>query len=180
MKKAFTLVELLVVLAILGVIVALTLSATVFLRPDETKVGYLKVYDTISASIKELSSNSIIFPTCQDNVSCQKYPLINTAGRVTRMGCVIPAGNTKLCRLLGEELTTYSEATISTACNQMEGYTYTDANFYERAMHNRTGQDFIISTYMNKGSQIEYQTDIYFDVNGQRGNNCIYNETTCQ
>lgn len=178
-KKAFTLAELLIVLAVLGVITALTLSAVIVLRPDETKISYLKFYDVISEQVKVLSSNSSFFPTCQNNADCQDHPLINTAGRVSRMGYVIPNGKTKLCQLMAAELTAYSADTIRNACSNMDGYTYADDTFYNRAFHSPNGYDFTISTTLERTNVIEYQTDIYFDVNGNKGNNCIYNENTC-
>ena len=178
-KKAFTLAELLIVLAVLGVITALTLSAVIVLRPDETKIRYLKFYDVISEQVKVLSSNSSFFPTCQNNADCRDHPLINTAGRVSRMGYVIPNGKTKLCQLMAAELTVYSADTIRNACSNMDGYTYADDTFYNRAFHSPNGYDFTISTTLERTNVIEYQTDIYFDVNGNKGNNCIYNENTC-
>ena len=176
MKKAFTLAEILIALGIIGVVASLVTPAVVRLRPDNNKITYLKIYDTLSDSIRRLSSNNILFPACQDNIYCQKHPLINTSGRAMRNGYIIPEGNTKFCRLLAEEITTYRQDTIEAACSNMEGYVYSDDSFLERSMHTRRNQDYIITTSLTKGAQIEYQTDIYFDINGDKEPNCIYSE----
>ena len=176
MKKAFTLAEILITLCITGIVASLIIPSMIKLRPDSTKITYLKIYDSLSNSIKSLSSNSALFPICQDNINCKAHPLINTSGRVTRTGYVIPQGNTKLCQLLSDEITTYSQNTIETACDNMQGYEYSDETFYDNAMHTRRGQDYLITTHLLKGAEIEYQTDIYFDINGIKEPNCIYSK----
>ena len=108
MKKAFTLAELVIVLGVIGIASALIIPAVSHLRPDKTKVAYLKAYDTISERVRDLSSNSMLYPICDtigsETVSCQQIPLFSLEStRATRSGYVIPHGNRKLCNLIAEE-----------------------------------------------------------------------------
>lgn len=52
MKKAFTLTEILITLCITGIVASLIIPSMVKLRPDSTKIAYLKIYDSLSNSIK--------------------------------------------------------------------------------------------------------------------------------
>ena len=79
-KTGFTLAELLITLGIIGVIVAILVPAVNNAMPDENKTMYLKTYDTLSDTIKNLASNSQIYPICEqdNNINCSENPLLNT------------------------------------------------------------------------------------------------------
>ena len=104
-KRGFTLAELLIVLGITGVVAALILPAINGLMPDKTKVMYLRVYDELSKNIKQLASDSSLYPVClesgSESIGCSDHPLLNTTKPINkRFDDSDYEGNKKLCKLL--------------------------------------------------------------------------------
>ena len=184
MKKAFTLAELVIVLGVIGIASALIIPAVSHLRPDKTKVAYLKAYDTISERVRDLSSNSMLYPICDtigsETVSCQQIPLFSLEStRATRSGYVIPHGNGKLCNLIAEEFNIQDD---NNNCSDVYLNNYTEENFANNiSFVTRDNIPWIITTHKSlNGNQGEYETDIYFDINGLAdGPNCLYDSEVC-
>ena len=189
-KRGFTLAEVLITLGIIGVIAALTVPAMNKARPDANKVAYLKAYDTIVGTIKELTSNSLLYPVCKDsgtddNVNCADFPLFNTNQPIpSEYHKAIYRGERKLCSLMAFAMGV-SEANNS--CNAtvyaFNAADYTN-NFSNQSFTTQNGMRWRIvpriASTVSDSMQATFQNDIYVDVNGQAGPNCIYSDSCKQ
>ncbi len=176
-KTGFTLAELLITLGIIGVIVAILVPAVNNAMPDENKTMYLKTYDTLSDTIKNLASNSQIYPICEqeNNINCSENPLLNTGAPSMSplRNDVRYRGDVKLCNLLA-----LSFGAANSSCSAGD-YTYSNDTF-------KNNLSFITSNGMQwkvvqnrtiADGNATFQADIYVDINGNKGNNRIYSTT---
>lgn len=183
-NKGFTLAETLITLGIIGIITALILPAINNLRPDKNKVAYLKAYDTIASTIKNLASDSSIYPVCKDvdtdnSVNCSQYPLFNTNKPISDKYNDEYKGEGKLCSLMALAL---GVATDNVDCKP-DAYTfdisdYTD-KFSEPSFTTSNGMIWRIVPAVATtaaGGSASFQNDIYIDVNGDERPNCIYSD----
>ena len=185
-KRGFTLAELLIVLGITGVVAALILPAINGLMPDKTKVMYLRVYDELSKNIKQLASDSSIYPVClesgSESIGCSDHPLLNTTKPINkRFDDSDYEGNKKLCKLLAFTMNSDNDN-----CSD-DSYTFSSSSFTSDFNANKSfttanGMEWWIVPQTNtaSGGTASYQTDIYVDVDGKNTNNCIYDSTSCK
>ncbi len=169
-SKGLTLAEVLVTLCIIGVIAVIVLPVATHMKPDYTKIKYLKVYNTLSETIKNLASNSNIFPACEDSYCFEKNPLFNTSKGI---GEEYPEGNGKLCKLLADSFNAL-ENSCSDAYSEFDGEHFT--------FETQDGTQFYVSTFKqgpNADNSAQYRTDIWVDVNGAKAPNKLYGEDDC-
>ena len=181
-KQGFTLAEFLMTLGIIGVIVAFLAPAINSAMPDGNKTLYLKTYDTLSETIKSLVSNSQIYTVCdnENNVNCSANPLLNVQRPI-----MSPLnqdaryqGQAKLCNLLA---LSFGVTTDNTSC-AAGAYNYADNTFKNNLSYiTKNGMQWKVvqQVYSIADGNAQYQTDIYVDVNGNKGNNCLYSND-CQ
>ena len=67
MKKGFTLQEILITMAIVGVIAALTVPGMVGVMPSKDKMQYLKAYNNFTKIISELADDTAAYPIGDDD-----------------------------------------------------------------------------------------------------------------
>ena len=73
MKKiGFTLQEVLISMAIVGIVAALTVPAVMNMMPDETKTKYMKAYSALTSITNDLLSDNTIYWTEYDNAGVQR------------------------------------------------------------------------------------------------------------
>ena len=174
-KSGFTLAELLISLGITGVITALMATALVTLQPDQKKAIYLRNYDALTKAVKALAGNSRLFPVCQDNLNCQAHPLFNTATGIDSRFASIGAGDGKLCKGLSYMMNGQMLPQLN--CEN-QPIAYSDGNWTPSFRTYRT--EWLVSTLRElNGSSATYQSDVYFDLNGPEGPNCVYSDS-CQ
>lgn len=174
-KSGFTLAELLISLGITGVIAALIATARVTLQPDQKKAIYLRNYDALTKAVKALAGNSRLFPVCQDNLNCQAHPLFNTATGIDSRFASIGAGDGKLCKGLSYMMNGQMLPQLN--CEN-QPIAYSDGNWTPSFRTYRT--EWLVSTLRElNGSSATYQSDVYFDLNGPEGPNCVYSDS-CQ
>lgn len=166
-KRAFTLAEVLTAFGIVAVIAAIMLPLINKFRPDSTKVMYLKTYDSVIAAVKDLSVNTEIYPLIKDNKNYNRVPFYNTE-KVTVNGQELGGDSAKLCEAIARNLNTVGEISCSSEYKE-----YTDDAF-SPSFKTHNGVQVMVLTDLQSDS---YQTDIYFDVNGDKGNNCLYSES---
>ena len=179
-KSGFTLAEVLIVLSIIGISAALILPAINNLKPDQNKIMYLKVHDSLGQSIQTLASNSKLFPVCRqaDNISCVKHPLLNTEAPVDERYKDYD-GRTKLCNLLALSMSVNQD---NINCSE-NSYNFSGASFDNDFTNNisfttQNGMQWRIvpQALSAANGSAEYQTDIYVDINGNTVPNCIYGD----
>ena len=183
-KTAYTLAETLLTLGIIGVVAALLLPAVKNLRPDNEKVMEIKAYDSLTSIVKTIASNSAIYPVSDNNnLDYTKYPLLNPTMPVDRLynGDNKYVGTNKFCELLGDNLGV--EASNRNCSSTI--YNYSDASFNDNiSFTTKNGMQWIVALPALDSINItsrkaSWQRDVYVDVNGTAGKNCIYNSATC-
>lgn len=164
-KQAHTLAEVLIALGIIGILAALMLPLVNKMRPDSTKVMYIKTYDAIVTAVKSIVSNDAIYPTMDANRDYKRAPLFNTATVKLTDGTEI-GGDTKFCQAMALAFNRVGDNQV--ACSN----TYSENNF-DPSFTTNNGVDFLINKSIIGADT--YQSDIYIDVNGKdKGSNCIY------
>lgn len=181
-KQGFTLAEFLMTLGVIGVVAAFLIPAISNAMPDGNKALYLKTYDTLSEAIKSLATNSRIYTVCDNtnNVDCSANPLLNVQRPI-----MSPLnqdaryqGQAKLCNLLA---LSFGVNTDNTSCTA-DAYNYSDNTFKDNlSFITKNGMQWKVAqqVYSIADGNAQYQTDIYVDVNGNKGNNCLYSNA-CQ
>ncbi len=181
-KQGFTLAEFLMTLGVIGVVTAFLIPAISNAMPDGNKTMYLKTYDTLSDTVKSLATNSRIYTVCDNtnNVDCSANPLLNVQRPI-----MSPLnqdaryqGQAKLCNLLA---LSFGVTTDNTSCTA-DAYNYSDNTFKDNlSFITKNGMQWKVAqqVYSIADGNAQYQTDIYVDVNGNKGNNCLYSND-CQ
>lgn len=181
-KQGFTLAEFLITLGVIGVVAAFLVPAISNAMPDENKTMYLKTYDTLSDTVKSLATNSKIYTVCDNanNINCSENPLLNIQRPI-----MSPLnqdaryqGQAKLCNLLA---LSFGVTAANTSC-AAGAYNYSDNTFKDNlSFITKNGMQWKVAqqVYSIAGGNAQYQTDIYVDVNGNKGNNCLYSNA-CQ
>mgnify|MGYP002857996394 CR=1 FL=1 len=178
-KKGFTLAEVLITLGIIGVIAALTMPAIVNSKPNEEKIAFINMYDSVSNKIHELANNSRYFPACQQLTGVDEggnnvineycfpgFPLYNTSKGIDNV--TEHEGDYKICNLLAEAMNA-----VTNNCN---------AEVHSFILSNN--QQFIFNVarqfnYNAENSSGKFLMIVEFDVNGNGTPNCSYSNV-CQ
>ena len=193
MKRAFSLMEVLLTLGIIGIVTAVLLPSITRIRPDQNKIMFLKTYDVMIDAVKNVTWNSKFYPkmyTARDGVEHDVYnddvPLANTNCPLDAPGNCRPLiggishfeqdfeGKRKFCHLLRD----YLQADAANNSNRCRD---TDIDF----INNRADFNTAFTNHPNfstkNGAVLWYITpggsDRYYialDVNGSEGPNNFY------
>ena len=170
-KNGYTLAEVLITLCTIGIIEALCAPLINKYKPDANKIMYLKTYDMIVNTVGNLASNDKIYsPICEEKYDCTKVPLFNTDDVELYDGNKILGGQNKLARALA-----YMVGAEVLDDNNDSYITKENINFSKPTFIAKNGTSFIVTSKRNLSevSESSYQTDIYFDVNGENAPNCM-------
>lgn len=181
-QRGFTLSEVLVAIAIIGVIAAITLPMANKYRPDTSKVLYLNSYDGLRLAIANLAENNDVYPEVQNDLIFSKYPFANTLAAKLN-GQDIAAGRNKLCRALAASFNILEDASeiasdTSNACsNSYKAYEQPDD--FNLSFTNKNGVEFMVTTQAaaspSAGANQSYETDVIIDINGNdNAPNCTW------
>ena len=186
-KNGYTLAEVMITLGIIGVLAAIMLPMANKLRPDSTKAAYLNNYDALVTAINGVVNNEDIYPTIRkvDGRNFSQSPLLNYAAAEVD-GTQIDAGRNKLCSVLKETLRTEAHnAELDVDKEKVCSTTRVSDNLnatteFSRDFTAKNGTQFMIRRPISRNNNgIYYRTDIYMDINGDEGNNCIYDADSC-
>lgn len=177
-RLAFTLAELLIVLGITGVLSACILGAVSTMKPDKTKIMYLKVYDELTRSVSSIAANTALYPVCMtvsgdDSVACYNNSLINTAEPYLTYFKSMK-GDTKLCQLVGFTMN------ATTSCKS-SSYSYSDSTFASNVSFTTpNGMKWIITpkTRSVGAAEGKFQSDVFVDVDETKNSsNCMFSSS---
>ena len=181
-KNGYTLAETLITLGIIGIISALLLPAVKNMRPDERKISYLKVHDAVVTAVKELASDSRLYPPCQNIMMQQQQGQPQQVGGFkcfhnhTLFNNAMKNGtdNAKFCILMAEK---FGESESESNCSKnYAAFNNANRSFSFTA---KTGEQFYITTnriYNRADSDPFWLSQIVFDINGDKAPNCMYSE----
>ena len=186
MKKfGYTLAEILIAITIIGIMTAVMLPLVNNTKPDKTKVMYLKTYDSLVEILNNVSSNSQIFNPIITvggiTYDISKCPLFDTNEHIIRDNndaeiLNTNSGDNKLCSVVAAS---YGVEPDDDSCS--DNAEYSDANFLTNlSFTNNYGIQFKFIVNTIDVANGVYPTEIYVDVDGDNGNNCIYDGDTCQ
>ena len=185
MRRGFTLAELLITLGIIAVISALLAASIVKLKPDSDKATFLKQYDAVMNITNKIVNNSRLYPICQNDVAgeekwdCRQHPLFNIAQ--TSVDGKSVNGTGKYCDLLAMSLSGKKLSDNSCSLNP----TYADGA-WTPTFTTKNGSEWLVSTSRSAAGDAEsgysasYQTEVYIDLNGAKGPNCLYDKDNCK
>lgn len=178
-KKGYTLAEVLIAVTIIGVVAATILPMVNKIKPDETKIKYLQTYDAISSVIADLAKNRSYFPVYNINDTYNEIfvdrPFLNTIAidlpdNRNPNGDDILGENGKICRLLHAIMGNEEQHNCSNLYNPIA----MNSNNFSTSFTTKNGITMMIYTNNNNPSENSiYQTDIYFDINGNEAPNCF-------
>lgn len=204
-KKAFTLQELLITMGIIGVIAALTLPALVKMKPDESKVKYMKAYNALANLAPEIANDETLFRTIRGaDGNLQTAGLLNwESGTVTKdfvdpiyfkegvytkalgQRNIGPGGHFKFGYFLSRRLNIAKDFAVSASANHL-GSTFTTSDGVQWTVigcgskdgHN-TNIDCGAGTMYNPEDYPDYRQIIILDTNGDKAPNCIFGDANC-
>lgn len=176
-KRGFTLSELLIVLAVTGIVAAIILPVIDGLMPDKTKINYLKAYDELGSNIKSLVTDTSLFPILlkegTTDIDVSQYPLINNTQplRAPFKDDTKYSGEKKLCNIIA----------YTFGADSCRNTSYPDKSSFTTS----NGIEWWISQTKREidpdNNTILYQTDIYVDVDSsKKSSNCMYGESNCK
>lgn len=151
MKKAFTLAETLVVLAIIGVLAAILLKAVKDLQPDREKIMFKKAYQLTERVVGELVNDESIYPYDPDAIGFYNTASADVEGTTTSY-----AGESKFCQFFARKLNTFSNA-VWDGANKRCTFDTTD------------GISWIVpSNFSNATGAVVSSVSIMVDINGDK------------
>ena len=152
---AFTLAELLLTLAIIGVVAAVVLPAIKNLTPNTEKAMFLKAYGVFTRTVHDMLNNEDLYP--EDGGESGGFYLANT-DEVTFRGITIPeSDHRKFCKLFAAHLNVKGD--VDCASGDHYDFETTDGIAWDLPINNFSGVNFD-DPYGNGW-------EVLVDVNGQ-------------
>lgn len=164
-KKAFTLAEVMVTLAVFGVLAAMLFPAIASVRPNKSKVLFKKAYYVAERMVFELVNDEDFYPSQGEVIGFHNTVIASYLGHSYE-------GNKKFCQLFARKVnTTNDEIKCETANETPTGNgTYSVPSFVTTDG---------VAWYLPITDFANTQT-IYVDVNTEKAPNCKYDATSCK
>ncbi len=172
LKKGFTLQELLITMAIVGVVATLVIPQLSNMIPDRNKTMYMKAYNTLMNETADIISDSSLFPN--DAFNGEEYEIFGLGSHDRPQ--VAPYSTDEHC-----ENATKFPAILSHRLNIKGEATYpsnTTANFVTNDGINWSFDAEIVDIYKN--TQDGYKINVTINVDPSDSNashNCVYSKT---
>ena len=173
-KRGFTLAEILISVGIVGVIAAIMLPMVNKFKPDENKIKYLQTYNSLMEVMPAVVNNRLAFPIMNDGddeLAYYEKPLLNSKAPYKIDGKVW-SGPAKFCRVLASGFNT-----VGNNFNCSDTYDRATEPAFKPSFETSNGVQFMVQTYNDQGV---YTSDIYIDVNGSKGSNCLATSDACK
>lgn len=113
MKKAFTLAETVIVLAVIGFLAIILLRALQNLQPDKEKTMFKKAYQITERTVGELVNDESIYPYDPENIGFYNDEKADVEGTTSYW-----EGEQKFCQFFARKLNTYADAVWDDANKQ--------------------------------------------------------------
>ena len=181
MKKfAFTLSEIIIAIAIIAIVTALTLPLVNKSRPDKTKLLFLKTYDELAEAVNTLARNPEIYGDfASEGETINDFtlnPFLNTQAAAV-YDKTIAGGNNKLCRALALAYTTDAPNCSDANATSLSFADIANGSVSFNSINN---VDYRIRTLRIKNTtEDKYITAVMFDINGADAPNCTIS-ANCQ
>lgn len=166
--KAFTLAEVLVTLAVLGVLASIMLPTVGQARPNKHKALFKKAYYVAERIVYELVNDEDLYPTTGETNGLDNVNEVGYLGQTYGSATVEATQNSKFCNLFARKVNTTSD---SASC---------DANHTTFSGSPAFKTTDGISWYMPNSNFAASPQTIRVDVNGTATPNCTYNASTCK
>lgn len=178
-KSAFTVGEVLVTMAIVGVIAAMILPSIKQTQPDRQKLLFKKAYNNIERVVTELINDDYFYPEAlkEDGTRYQGFDLTH-AGDPEAPTVIISgqtktfSGNTKFCELVALKLNTISTEAADIHCPGTPGG---GGTFGTPSFITNEGIAYFIPS-----SDFANDVTITIDTNGEKVPNCKSGENNCK
>ena len=169
--NAFTLAEVMVTLAVFGILAALLLPAIANVRPNKSKAMFKKAYYVAERMVFELVNDEDFYPTAGDTVGFANTVMASYLGQ-TYGGEAEADAKKKFCMLFARKVNTTNDAVNCIAANS----TPTGGGTYKAPSLMTTDG---VAWYLPI-SKFENTETLYVDVNNVKTPNCAYNAATCK
>lgn len=116
MKKGFSLTEVLISLAIMGILAAILLPTVQKTTPDKNKIVFRKAYNTIAQGVSNLIYDEVNYPSSQVDTTTGLMKGLNYT--VATSNIVSSVTYNKFCYFLLDTLNTIGATSPTTACPQ--------------------------------------------------------------
>ena len=174
LNKGFTLAEVLVTIAIIGVISAIVLPIMKDVTPNREQVMLKKAYYLVSRNVNEMINDEDLYPE-RDNENLSGFSNVDihdqTAdGRQARFHGQEYSGNSKFCNIMAARMNVKGNVVCNAARTLAQGGNFTTADgiIWSVPVNN-----------FNRGGANVNQT-IQVDVNGISGKNCFEGAANCR
>lgn len=182
-RRAFTLAETLITLAVIGIIAAMVVPEIMKTSPDTNVILFKKAYSTIETVISNMINDESIYPSLSiDTVANVPRGFNNTAA-------VANGTANKFCYYLADQMDTIGTVTCPTTAVSTippaKSFTTTDGidwYIYIPVLDSTTNGNANLAANQTTSSQFPlsskyYTTKIIVDVNGSKAPNCSVDTT---
>ena len=157
LRFAMTLSEVLIAVVIIGCLVILLIPMCKKLQPDKNEALHKKATFIVNKVVNELATDESLY------ANNEEYTGLSNTNKVTING-EDHEGSTKFCTLFASRLNLAPNSTVNCKAD-------------EKTLTTNDGMDWYLPISEFKESEYER---IKVDVNGSKGPNCSYNESTCK
>ncbi len=171
-KKAFTLAEVMVTMAVFGVLVALVLPAIANIRPNKSKALFKKAYYTAERMVFELVNDEDFYPTTGDEIGFSNTVVASYLGQ-SYGGDDETDAKKKFCSLFARKVNTISD---DINCDAAHSVPTANATYTEPSFITTDGISWYLPITKFDKTGEDISETIYVDINNTKEPNCKYDE----
>lgn len=161
-KNGFTLAEVMVTLAVFGILAAMLLPAIANVRPNKSKAMFKKAYYVAERMVFELVNDEDFYPSQGEAAGLDNTIIASYLGHSYE-------GNNKFCELFARKVNTTDDDEIK--CETANAVPNTNGTYKTPSFVTTDGVAWYLPI-----SDFSTTQSIYVDVNGEKVPNCRYKE----